>query len=123
MKHRTAAKTDASSIIRRQILLTVLVVIVFGGIIGILAWNNSRSVSSTVLEMEQDILQTQRKALHDILFERNPYLQPDAFYLGKLESVFYRGKAQEGTWYRTDEAGREVETETVIVVSAATAVV
>ena len=53
--------------------------------------------------------------LKKILFQRNPYLQPDTFYLGKLEAVFYEGRAQEGTSWRRDGNGNLVEMNTAVV--------
>jgi len=94
---------------RQQILISMVLVIALASAAGVLAWSSARHLSSTFSDIEMDILKGQAKELKGILFQRNPYLQPDTFYLGKLESAFYEAEPQDGTSFRPGPDGEPVE--------------
>ena len=109
MKRRLFERSSGRQSTRQLILISMVLVIALASAAAVLAWSSARHLSSTFSEIEMDILKGQAKDLKGILFQKNPYLQPDTLYLGKLESVFYQGEVQEGTSFRPGPDGKPVE--------------
>ena len=72
-----------------QIVLTLVLTFSVSAIFGLLIWNNSRRLGSSVADVWQGLLESQQEDIRTALFTENPYLSPDTAYLAKLKFWFY----------------------------------
>ncbi len=74
---------------RKQILITVLLVCMIAFETLFLVLNSSKQLVSSVSDMWQGQLESRSRQVADTLLYVNQYLNPDSFYLAKMEPSFY----------------------------------